>query len=70
MPVGCFESLRQTMKHDLKKPLYTAAKCPRCGGSLKESFVTGYKFFCPRCYEDFYGFEVGWSCAAARENVN
>lgn len=34
-------------------------KCPRCGGHLKKSFVRGYKFFCPHCYEDFYGFEVG-----------
>lgn len=33
-------------------------KCPKCGGYLSPSHVTGYAFACENCCEDFYRFEV------------
>ncbi len=38
--------------------LRSGAKCPHCGGSLYFSDLEGYDYVCPRCDENFFGFEV------------
>ena len=34
------------------------ARCPKCGSSLLPSEVSGYKYSCNKCDEDFFEFEV------------
>ena len=33
--------------------------CPKCNGQLVKSKVKGYNYFCAKCDEDFFNFEVG-----------
>ena len=33
-------------------------KCPRCNKILFKEYALDYPYYCPTCYENFYGIEI------------